>query len=143
VSLLGKAFDLIDVFGKFESGNRYSSDYLGLLELIWKGGNFVVVTDSIGISPNDDDVEILRATSYSPGSYFVLKPKDSTITLAQRISVGMTKAQLNKLLNLDNSSTKEFVRNGTFETWNYFDGLNVGVLIKDDKVSGITVSPAE
>ena len=68
---------------------------------------------------------------------------NATINVQFTITVGMTVADFNKVLNIKGGSAKNLVKAGALEEWTYFDGLNMGVLVKDDKIAGITVVPTQ
>ena len=60
-----------------------------------------------------------------------------------KITVGMTVAEFSKVLDIKGGAVTSLVRAGKLEDWTYFAGLNMGVLVKDDKIVGITVAPVQ
>lgn len=142
VKILDNIDDLITKFGKPQNAYRYSDTFGGMKEFVWDGGNFSVVVDP---RPAGDDFiyEVLRITSYTVGSSFELLPKDSKISMKFTITVGMSVKDFNKVLDIKGGNSKSLVKSGTLEDWTYFSGLNMGVLVKDDKIAGITVAPVQ
>ena len=140
VKILDPIENLVSLFGQPQNAYRYSDNFEGMKEYIWDSGNFSVVTDARK-SGDETLSEVLRITSYTPGSSFELFPKNQTISGKYTITVGMSVADFNKVLNLKGGETKNLVKAGAMEEWTYFTGLNMGVLVKDDKIAGITVAP--
>jgi len=140
VKILDRIEDLIVMFGKPQNAYRYSEIYNGMKEYIWDSGNFAVVTDARTV---DGDVlsEVLRITSYSPGSSFEIMPKDRTINDKFKVTVGMSVKDFSNFLDIKGGESRSLVKAGAIEEWTYFPGLNMGVLVKDDKIVGITVAP--
>lgn len=140
VKILDKIEDLLVLFGKPQNSFRYSETYNGMKEYIWDSGNFSVITDARSV---DGDVisEVLRITSYTTGSSFEIMPKDLTINSKFRVTVGMSLKDFSSFLDIKGGSSRSLVKAGAIEEWTYFAGLNMGVLVKDDKIAGITVAP--
>jgi predicted Zn-dependent protease len=156
----GRTVFLLDPFsnyyrkiGALDAIQGYSNKYAGLLEFVWQGGNFTILTDK-GFDENDandgkitpalvDQLEVIRVTSYNPGAYLELKSADAKVNVAYRITVGMTVEEFNKILNSESGEAKQLIHNAAMEEWIYFQGLNFGIFVKDKKVAGITVTPAK
>ncbi len=120
------------LLGVPEKELRFSKDWPDLSELRWNGGLLSMFTER---------GKVMRITSSEPGAYLVLKPVDPTSSDTYQIKVGMTKAELFGILNEKASEMKNLAHGGEVESWNYFPGLGMGVLIENDKVKSITVSP--
>lgn len=122
----------VDSFGRADRAWKFSEDYADMLEYRW---------DNVQLNLLGDDDGVIRVTCYEPGAMMVIKPRDPSVEGEYRVTVGMTKADLAKILNVDKGVTKPFVRCGELEDWLYFPSLMMGVCLKDDVVTGITVSP--
>ena len=142
VKILDPLDDILKKYGKPQNSFRYSETYNGLKEYIWDNGNFSILTDSRKVG-DDDFPEVLRITSYTTGSWFEIYPKDRTISTIYKITVGMSVADFSKVLDIKGGVTTSLVKAGKLEDWTYFQGLNMGVLVKDDKIVGITVAPVD
>ena len=140
VKILDTLESMLALFGRPQNAYRYSENFEGLKEYVWDSGNFSVITDARKVS--DETInEILRITSYTPGAYFELVPSNRSIDAKFRISVGMTVKDFSQILDIKGGESRSLVKAGAVEEWTYFEGLNMGVLVKDDKVAGITVTP--
>ena len=140
VKILDKIEDLVALFGKPQNAYRYSEDYNGMKEFVWDSGKFSVITDARSL---DGDIlsEVLRITSYSAGSSFEIMSKDLTVSSKFRVTVGMSVKDFSSFLDIKGGEARSLVKAGAIEDWTYFAGLNMGVLVKDDKIVGITVAP--
>lgn len=140
VKILDKIEDLVALFGKPQNSYRYSEDYNGMKEFVWDSGKFSVITDARSL---DGDIlsEVLRITSYSAGSSFEIMSKDLTVSSKFRVTVGMSVKDFSSFLDIKGGEARSLVKAGAIEDWTYFAGLNMGVLVKDDKIVGITVAP--
>jgi tetratricopeptide (TPR) repeat protein len=116
VKILDTLESMLGLFGSPQNAYRYSDTYEGLKEYVWDSGKFSVITDARKVGDETFN-EVLRITSYTPDAYFELVPTNRAIDGKYRVSVAV-------------------------EEWTYFEGLNMGVLVKDDKIAGITVTPA-
>jgi tetratricopeptide (TPR) repeat protein len=133
--LFDKVDDLVSLFGKADLLIYFDREkFRDLNELRWMGGDFTILTERN---------QAIRVTSYAPGSSIVLKPFDTSLRGEWKIEVGMPVSEVNKILNVEAGATRELVRGGELENWTYFGGLNFGILVKDDKVAGITVTPVK
>lgn len=132
INIFEKVTDAVAKFGKADKAWKFSDDYPDMLEYRW---------DNMQINVLGDDDGMIRVTSYDPGSFLEIKPMDESLQYSYKVSVGMSKADLDKVINVANGITRPFVRCGTLEDWTYFPGLMMGVCLKDDKVIGITVTP--
>ena len=140
IKILDTYEEVSRIFGKPTNAFRYTESYSGMKEYLWDGGNFSVIVD--GRTAGDEVfMEVLRITSYTSGSYFDIKPQEQTLNTSFRVSVGMTVSDFSKFLDIKGGLARNLVRAGTIEEWTYFSGLNMGVLVKDDKIAGITVAP--
>ena len=142
VKILDPLEDVLKTFGKPQNAYRYSETYEGLKEYIWDSGNFSVITDARKVG-DETFSEVLRITSYTPGSSFEILPKDRTVNIKFTVTVGMSTAEFSRILDLKGGVTTSLVKAGKLEDWTYFAGLNMGVLVKDDKIIGITVAPVQ
>jgi tetratricopeptide (TPR) repeat protein len=140
-NLLDSVFKITDLLGKAENGTRYSEEYDGMMELVWNKGTFSILTEQRKFE-DEFNLDILRVTSYNKGAYIDLKPTDTKINLSFRISVGMTEGQFSNILNPAGGVKRQLVKLAELEEWLYYPGLNMGVLMKDGKVAGITVTPS-
>lgn len=120
------------LLGDPEKELLFSKEWPDLTELRWNGGLLSMFTER---------GKVMRITSSEPGAYLVLKPQDATSSDTFQIKVGMTKAELFGILNEKASEMKNLASGGDVESWNYFPSLGMGVLIENDKVKSITVSP--
>lgn len=121
-----------DLFGIADIAYTFTDMYPDLREICWNDKRFNMVVDK--------DI-IYRVTTYEEGSGIQLRPMDDTIDGVWNIRVGMTKADVEKILNLGAAMKKPFVRSGQVEEWTYFPSLMLGILFDGDKVAGVTVSP--
>ena len=140
VKILDNLDDILGLFGKPQNSYRYSETYEGMKEFVWDSGDFSIVTDARKVG--DETVnEVLRITSYTTGSSFEILPRNQTINTKFRITVGMSVSDFNKILDIKGGVARDLVKAGAIEEWTYFTGLNMGVLVKDNKIAGITVAP--
>ena len=151
VFLLDPFADYYKKIGALEAIQGYSNKYAGLLEFVWQGGNFTILTDK-GFSEDDkndgkitpelvSELEVIRVTSYNPGAYLEMRSADAKVDVAYRVTVGMTLEEFNRFLNSESGEAKQLIHNAAMEEWIYFHGLNFGIYVKDKKVAGITVCP--
>jgi predicted Zn-dependent protease len=138
ISLLSDASESVVAFGAPEKGGFFDENYKGFKQFEWKDGKLNIIVEK---GPADT-LDILRVTSYYPGSYVELKPLDTRISGSFKIFVGMTKAQFGEILNVDGGVSRNLIRLSEVEDWLYYPGLLMGVLIKDNKVVGVTSTPA-
>jgi predicted Zn-dependent protease len=139
-NLLDSVFDLVQILGKAENASKYSKEYEGLMELVWNKGNFSVITETRAFE-TEFNLDVIRITSYNQGAYLDLRPTDTKVNLNFRISVGMSLEQFSNILDPAGGMSRQLVKMATLEDWLYYPGLNMGVLIKDKKIAGITVVP--
>jgi hypothetical protein len=142
INLLDSAFNLVEWKGKAQNGINYSDDFTGMMELIWDNGNLAILTEGRAFE-DGTNYDVLRVTSYNTGAFIDLKPKDTKVNLSFRISVGMSSAEFERVLNPAGGVNRMLVKAGALEEWLYYPGLNMGVLIKDKKVVGVTVTPSD
>ena len=128
--------EFIDTLGAFEKKILFDKNYKGLYELVFKGGQFLVLVED-----TDAIRSALRVTSYHPGAYIEIQPRDPSVS-SYRFTVGMTTAEFNQSIDLSKGQPRSFVRAGTIENWVYFPGLFMGVCVKDDKIIGLTCTPS-
>ena len=151
VFLLDPFADYYKKIGALEAIQGYSNKYAGLLEFVWQGGNFTILTDK-GFSEDDKndgkitpelvaELEVIRVTSYNPWAYLEMRSADAKVDVAYRVTVGMTLEEFNRFLNSESGEAKQLIHNAAMEEWIYFHGLNFGIYVKDKKVAGITVCP--
>ena len=140
VKILDSLDDVLAAFGKPMNATRYSETYQGMKEFIWDSGNFSIITDS-RMAGDTEISEVLRITSYSTGSYFDIVAREKTVNATFRVTVGMSVSDFAKFLDPKSGIARNLVKAGAIEEWTYFPGLNMGILIKNDKIVGITVAP--
>ena len=138
--------------GALDAIQGYSNKYSGLLEFVWQGGNFSILTEK-GYDENDPNdgkitpqlvssLEVIRVTSYNPGAYLEIRSKDERVNISYRVTVGMTVEDFDKFLDSKSGEAKQLIHNAAMEDWIYFQGLNFGIFVKDKKVAGVTVCPS-
>lgn len=120
------------LLGMPELRTSFTKLYPDLTEVRWHAGNVAAFTER---------GKIMRVTSYEPNGFLTLRPIDKTSQATIQIKVGMTKADLFKVLDEKSSVAKDLARAGDVEAWTYFPELNMGVLFDKDVVKAITVSP--
>lgn len=113
---------------------QISEEYPDVQVWNWANGDATILTER---------GEVARVSTMLTGSYLDLRPQDETVTGYFRIVVGMTEADFNKILDLSKSVEKKVVGFSGIETWNFYPNLNFGVLRKDGRIAGVTVSPAK
>lgn len=140
VNILDMADDVLKAFGKPQNAYRYSETFTGMKEYVWDSSAFSILTDA-RTSGGEVFLEVLRITSYTPGSSLDLLPKNRSVDMRLRVTVGMSTSDFSKILDLKGGIPRSLVKAGALEEWTYFPGLNMGVFVKDDKIAGITVAP--
>lgn len=125
----------IDIFGPATKAFFFNETYKDVKEYIWNEQQLHI----LGVL--NQDLGIYRVTSYGEGSKVILKPRDGALDKDYEVRVGMTKGELENILNQKGAVEVPFVRSGSLETWSYWPNLMMGVCLKDDVVVGITVSP--
>jgi hypothetical protein len=127
--------DLVAAMGKADIRLKFDDRYPNLNEWRWQGGQFTCFSE--------DPSFVMRLTSYLPGSYVVLRTVDEGTRTDLRITVGMSEDEFGKVLNPKGGLAKPLAKGGQTEEWLYYPGLQLGVLIKDGKVAGITTTPVQ
>lgn len=127
--------DLVAAMGKADIRLKFDDRYPNLNEWRWQGGQFTCFSE--------DPSFVMRLTSYLPGSYVVLRTVDEGTRTDLRITVGMSEDEFGKVLNPKGGLAKPLAKGGQTEDWLYYPGLQLGVLIKDGKVAGITTTPVQ
>lgn len=120
-----------DALGKADVRITFTDRFPDLAEIRWAGGDVAVFTEK---------GNIMRVTTYQPGAYLMLRPSDTTISGVYLIKNGMTKADLENILNPKAGVQKDLAKGGKTEVWTYYPGMKFGVMYKDDKVAGLTVT---
>ncbi len=120
-----------DALGKADLRVTFTDRFPDLAEYRWNGGSVTAFTER---------GNVMRVTSYEAGSYLLLKPVDTSISGVYVIKNGMSKADLEKILNPKAGVEKQLAKGGEVETWTYYPALNFGVFYKEDKVAGLTVT---
>lgn len=131
--------------------NNYNEKFSSMLEFVWQGGNFSILTDKEydENDPKDGKItpefvktlEVIRVTSYNPGAYIEMRSADRKVDVSFRVTVGMSIDEFNRFIDSKTGDVRPLVRNAAMEDWIYFQGLNFGIYVKDKKVAGITVCP--
>lgn len=116
--------------------------YPDLSCVIWGDEDVVLLTER---------GQVLKITSYKPGSSITLKPQNSGSRTGYAITIGMAVSELDKLLEVTDKQSASietmllgrsiFRENAPAETWRYYPALNFGVLIEDGKIIGLSVTP--
>lgn len=155
----GRTVFLLDPFEKYYRSigaldviQSYSDKFSGMLEFVWQGGNFTILTDKQFDENDKNDgmitpelvksLEVIRVTSYNPGAFIEMRSADDKINVSYKVTVGMSIDDFNKFLDSGSGEAKQLIRNAAMEEWIYFPGLNFGIFVKDKKVAGVTVTPA-
>ena len=133
VAFMQPITDLVDMFGKATKAWRFNDNFPSMLEYRWDAQQLHVVGDGD---------RIFRLTSYEDGATIVLRPRNDTVERNFEISVGMTMDEFGQVLNPAGGVPIQLVRAGSLEEWLYFPALLMGVCVQDDKVVGVTVTPA-
>ncbi|MEI7576062.1 MAG: hypothetical protein WCK51_04155 [Armatimonadota bacterium] len=154
----GRTVFMLDPFEKYyrsigalDAIRSYNEKYSSMLEFVWQGGNFTILTDK-QYDPDDKNdgkitpefvktLEVIRVTSYNPGAFVEMRSADRKVDMAFRVTVGMTIEDFNKFLDSGSGQARQLIRNAAMEEWIYFQGLNFGIFVKDKKVAGVTVCP--
>lgn len=120
-----------DLLGKADLRVTFTDRFPDLAEVRWFGGDVAAFTER---------GNVMRVTTYQPDAYLMLRPVDTTISGVYLIKNGMSKEDLEKILNPKAGVEKELAKGGKTETWTYYPGLKFGVMYKDSKVAGLTVT---
>jgi tetratricopeptide (TPR) repeat protein len=139
--LFDKAVDIVTLLGKAQNGQQYNDKFPEMMELSWDGGNFTAMIEPTKI---DDEIkhELIRITSYNKGAFITLKPVDQNNTNVSVIEVGMSLSDLKKILDPDGGEKRMFAKMGKLEEWTYFEALSLGLIIENQKVKALTVTPS-
>jgi predicted Zn-dependent protease len=154
----GRTVFMLDPFEKYYKSigvldviQSYSSKFSSLLEFVWQGGNFSILTDKQYDENDKNDgritpdlvktLEVIRVTSYNPGAFIEMRSADDKVDVAFRVTVGMSIEEFNKFIDSGSGQARQLIRNAAMEEWIYFQGLNFGIFVKDKKVAGVTVCP--
>ncbi len=154
----GRTVFMLDPFEKYyrsigalEAIQSYSNKFSSLLEFVWQGGNFTILTDKQYDENDKNDgkitpelvktLEVIRVTSYNPGAFVEMRSKDDKVNVTFKVTVGMSIEEFNKFIDSASGQARQLTRNAAMEEWIYFQGLNFGIFIKDKKVAGVTVCP--
>ncbi len=132
LSLLTLVDDVVAAMGRPELVISFDERFKDLTEMRWKGGSFSIFTER---------GNVMRLTTYEDGSSLLLKPRDSSLTYTLKISVGMSESDFGGILSIAGGTKKMLARGGELEEWLYYPSINMGVLLADGKVKGITLSP--
>lgn len=120
-----------DGLGAPDATVSFSDRYPDLTEMRWRSGSVTIFTER---------GRALRLTTYEAASSLFLQPIDRSVSGGFTVQVGMSVADLKKFLDPDSGEEIELAKGGDLETWTYWSGLNMGLLIADGKVKGITVT---
>lgn len=139
--LFDKAVDIVTLLGKAQNGQQYNDKFPEMMELSWDGGNFTAMIEPTKI---DDEIqhELVRITSYNKGAFVTLKAADQNSTTSFVIEVGMSLTDLKKIIDPDSGEKRMFAKMGKLEEWTYFEGLSMGLIVENQKVKAITVTPS-
>ena len=101
-----------------------------------------------------EDERVLKLTSYVVGSAVRLRPQDEADPRELRIAVGMPFEEfLTVTLATDLTSSTPILAHhlgrsgfglptGELEEWRYFPGFDLAVLVEEDRIAGVAVTPA-
>ncbi len=123
---------VIASIGAPEKQVSFAEKWPDLLEIRWHNELLTIWTER---------EKVMRITSYEAGAYLQLKPLDKASDTLYKVAVGMSKADLFAILSESSGVQKNLARGGKLDSWTYFPDLNMGVLIENDKVKAITVTP--
>lgn len=132
IGLLMPETTMVSVMGRPELRVTFSDRFPDMAELRWNNGAVTMFTERS---------KVMRVTSYEPGAFISLKPEDSTVNLDLKITVGMSRDDFNKIISEKGGVKKDLAIGGKVESWLYYPDLEMGVLMENDKVKGITVTP--
>jgi len=124
--------DYTNAFGEPMQKIKIADQFPDVQYWIWNNGEVGILTERGAV---------VRVSSQTTGAYLDLRPVDETVNVSYRIIVGMTEDDFNKILDLSKSVEKKVVGVTGIETWNFYPNLQLGVLRKDGRIAGITVSP--
>ncbi len=124
--------DAVASFGNPDARIRFDDRYPDVMEIRWQAGAIRAYTQ---------DDQLVRVTSYVPGSTVVIRPTDESVRRSMTLRVGMTKAEFNAILPIEIGAETELSDMGKVENWVYFSPLSLGVLFEGDKVKALTITP--
>jgi len=124
--------DAVASFGNPDARIRFDDRYPDVMEIRWQAGDIRAYTQ---------DDQLVRVTSYVPGSTVVIRPTDESMRRSMTLRVGMTKAEFNAILPIEIGAETELSDMGKVENWIYFSPLSLGVLFEGDKVKALTITP--
>lgn len=130
--LLMAVEDAITTFGAPDARVKFDDRYPDVTEIRWRAGAIRAYTQ---------DDQLVRVTSYVPGSSVSIRPMDESVRQSMTLKVGMSKAEFNRILPIEIGASAELSDMGKPENWLYFGPLSLGVLFEGDKVKALTVTP--
>lgn len=123
-----------DGLGDPDATIRFSDVYTDLMEMRWKAGNISIFTER---------GNAMRLTTYESGSRLFLQPTDRAVSGGFNITVGMSETDLKKILDPESGVKVNLAKGGDLEEWRYWSGLNLGILLEDGRVKGLTITPVD
>lgn len=124
--------DAIASFGNPDARIRFDDRYPDVMEVRWQSGAIRAYTQ---------DDQLVRVTSFVPGSTVTIRPTDESVRRSMTLRVGMTKEEFNAILPIELGAETELSDMGKPQDWLYFSPLSLGVLFEGDKVKALTITP--
>ena len=124
--------DAITTFGNPDARIKFDDRYPDVMEVRWQAGAIRAYTQ---------DEQLVRITSYVPGTTVTIRPTDESVRESMTLKVGMSKADFDKILPIEIGVETELSDMGKAEEWLYFGPLSLGVLFDGDKVKAMTITP--
>ncbi len=131
IGLFENLQSIVAKVGKANSLTPFVDKYKNVFNLRWEGDELHVI---------GEDLQAMRITSYATDDYLTIRAADERIRSGYEVKVGMTVVELDKWLVIDSGKPFNLVGKAGLESWTYFGKLNLGVLIADGKVTGITMT---
>ncbi len=131
IGLFENLQSIVAKVGQAKSLTPFVDKYANVFNLRWEGDELHVI---------GEDLQAMRITSYTTDDYLYIRPMDITIRSNYLVKVGMSVDELDKWLGIASGKPFDLVGKAGLDSWTYFGALNFGVLIKDKRVVGITMT---
>lgn len=132
ISMLMDTAEATQLLGAPNARVRFDNRYPDVLEIRWQNGD---------IRAYSQDDQLVRVTSFVPGTTLTIRPTDESVSGNLVIRVGMSKADFEKVLPLSGGAEVNLSDLGKAHKWTYFGPLSLGVLIEGDVVKAVTITP--